>query len=183
MEQTLILVDEQNNVTGYGEKLQVHQDGHLHRAFSLFVVNGAGQLMLQRRAIEKYHSGGLWANTCCSHPLKGEDREDTIHRRLLEEMGFDCELRPMFHFIYRAELDNGLTEYELDQVYIGFYEEAPLPNPDEVCDWKWMDIEELKKDIVARPGKYVYWLKAAFNEFYLSYQELLGVKGRGKISK
>jgi isopentenyl-diphosphate delta-isomerase len=96
MEQTLILVDEQNNITGYGEKLLVHQEGHLHRAFSIFVNNKSGQLMLQRRALEKYHSGGLWANTCCSHPLKGEDREETIHFRLLEEMGFDCEFKTTF---------------------------------------------------------------------------------------
>lgn len=170
MEQTLILVDEQNNITGYGEKLRVHQEGHLHRAFSIFVVNKSGQLMLQRRALEKYHSGGLWANTCCSHPLKDEDREETIHLRLLEEMGFDCELKPLFEFIYRAEFDNGLTEYELDQVYIGTYEEAPNPNPLEVCEWKWMDIEALKIDLEKNPENYVYWLKAAFNEFYLNYQ-------------
>jgi len=176
MEQNLILVDEQDNITGYGEKLKVHQDGQLHRAFSLFVVNESHQLMLQRRAVEKYHSGGLWANTCCSHPLKDEEREDTIHRRLLEEMGFDCELSPLFHFIYRAELDNGLTEYELDQVYLGFYEGAPVPNPDEVCDWKWIGVEELKKDIKTNPEKYAYWLKAAFDEFYLNYQELLESK-------
>jgi isopentenyl-diphosphate delta-isomerase len=172
MEQTLILVDEQNNITRYGEKLLVHQEGHLHRAFSIFVNNKSGQLMLQRRALEKYHSGGLWANTCCSHPLKGEDREETIHFRLLEEMGFDCELKPLFEFIYRAEFDNGLTEYELDQVYIGQYEDDPNPNPLEVCDWKWMDIEALKIDLETNPQKYVYWLKAAFNEFYLNYQRL-----------
>jgi len=171
MEHTLILVDEKNNITGYGEKMKVHQEGHLHRAFSLFVVNRAGQLMLQRRAFEKYHSGGLWANTCCSHPLKGEDREETIHYRLNHEMGFDCELQPLFNFIYRAEFENGLTEYELDQVYIGFYEGEANPNSEEVCEWKWMDIEELKDDLKSSPEKYVYWLKAAFNEFYLNYHD------------
>jgi isopentenyl-diphosphate delta-isomerase len=173
MEHTLILVDEKDNITGYGEKLKVHQEGHLHRAFSLFVVNKSGQLMLQRRALDKYHSGGLWANTCCSHPLKGEDREETIHRRLKDEMGFDCELKPLFNFIYRAEFENGLTEYELDQVYIGFYESEANPNPGEVCEWKWMDIEELKNDLKNTPDKYVYWLKAAFNEFYLNYHDFL----------
>lgn len=172
MNQTLILVDENNNITGYDEKLKVHQEGHLHRAFSLFVVNKAGQLMLQRRAHGKYHSGGLWANTCCSHPLKGEDPEKTIHDRLMKEMGFDCELNPMFKFIYRVEFDNGLTEYELDQVYIGIHESAPSPNPEEVCEWKWMDIEALKDDIAASPDEYVYWLKAAFHEFYINYHEL-----------
>ncbi len=173
MEHTLILVDEKDNITGYGEKMKVHREGHLHRAFSLFVVNRSGQLMLQRRAFEKYHSGGLWANTCCSHPLKGEDREETIHSRLKHEMGFDCELKPLFNFIYRAEFENGLTEYELDQVYIGFYEGVANPNPDEVCEWKWMDIEELKNDLKSSPEKYVYWLKAAFGEFYLNYHDLL----------
>lgn len=173
MEHTLILVDEKDNITGYGEKLKVHQEGHLHRAFSLFVVNKSDQLMLQRRALDKYHSGGLWANTCCSHPLKGEDREETIHRRLKHEMGFDCELKPLFNFIYRAEFENGLTEYELDQVYIGFYESEANPNPCEVCEWKWIDIEELKNDLKNAPDKYVYWLKAAFNEFYLNYHDFL----------
>ena len=171
MEQQLILVDEQNNITGYGEKLQVHRDGDLHRAFSIFVMNPRGELMLQRRAIEKYHSGGLWANTCCSHPLKGEEREDTVHRRLQEEMGFDCELKPLFDFIYRAEFENGLTEYELDQVYLGAFEGSPKPNPLEVCDWKWIHIDDLKKDIGANPDNYVYWLKAAYDQFYKFVKE------------
>ena len=173
MEDTLILVDEHNNITGYGEKLKVHQEGQLHRAFSLFVVNHAGQLMIQRRALDKYHSGGLWANTCCSHPLKGEDREETIHIRLQHEMGFDCELQPLFDFIYKAEFENGLTEYELDQVYIGFYEGDAYPNPSEVCEWKWMDIEALKIDLQQAPEKYVYWLKTAFDEFYLNYHKFI----------
>jgi len=172
MEPILILVDEHNNITGYEKKLKVHQDGLLHRAFSIFVVNQEGQLMLQKRAIEKYHSGGLWANTCCSHPLKGENTEYTIHERLVEEMGFDCGLHALFKFIYRAKLDNDLVEYELDQVYIGNYEMDPVPNPAEVCDWKWIDIEFLKEDLEKSPDKYVYWLKAAFAEFYVNFKKL-----------
>jgi isopentenyl-diphosphate delta-isomerase len=172
MEPILILVDEQNNITGYEKKLKVHQDGLLHRAFSIFVMNKKGQLMLQKRAIEKYHSGGLWANTCCSHPLKGQNTETTIHERLVEEMGFDCDLQSLFKFTYRAELDNELVEYELDQVYIGHYEIDPVPNPAEVCDWKWIDIEFLKDDLTNSPDEYVYWLKAAFSEFYLNYKKL-----------
>ena len=172
MEPILILVDEQNNITGYEKKLKVHQDGLLHRAFSIFVVNKDGQLMLQKRAIEKYHSGGLWANTCCSHPLKGENTEATIHERLMHEMGFDCDLQTLFKFIYRAELDNDLVEYELDQVYIGYYELDPVPNPSEVGDWKWIDIEFLKEDLEKSPDQYVYWLKAAFSEFYMNYKKL-----------
>jgi isopentenyl-diphosphate delta-isomerase len=172
MEQELILVDEDNNIIGYGKKLEVHQKGFLHRAFSIFVVNNKGQLMLQKRAVEKYHSGGLWANTCCSHPLKGEEREDTIHKKLVQEMGFDCDLKPLFKFIYRAELDNDMIEYELDQVYIGSYEKNPIPNPEEVCEWKWMDIELLKKNLEQSPKIYAYWLKAAFAEFYINYRKL-----------
>ena len=172
MPQELILVDEENNIKGYGEKLEVHKKGLLHRAFSIFVVNENGELMLQKRAIEKYHSGGLWANTCCSHPLKGEEREDTIHKKLVQEMGFDCDLEPLFKFIYRAELDNNMIEYELDQVYIGFYEDDPKPNPEEVCEWKWMDVEMLKNDMQRSPEIYVYWLKAAFDEFYINYKKL-----------
>ena len=174
MQPQLILVDENDNVTGYEEKLKVHQKGYLHRSFSIFVVNKKGKLMLQKRAIEKYHSGGLWANTCCSHHLKGEEKEDTVHNRLGEEMGFDCDLQPMFKFIYRAELDNDLVEYELDQVYIGYYEKEPIPNPAEVCDWKWIDIEMLKDDLERSPDKYAYWLKAAFPEFYMNYKKLPG---------
>ena len=172
MAQELILVDEENNIKGYGEKLEVHKKGLLHRAFSIFVVNENGELMLQKRAIEKYHSGGLWANTCCSHPLKEEEREDTIHKKLVQEMGFDCDLEPLFKFIYRAELDNNMIEYELDQVYIGFYEDDPKPNPEEVCEWKWMNIEMLKNDMQRSPEIYVYWLKAAFDEFYINYKKL-----------
>lgn len=172
MANSLILVDEYDNITGYGEKMAVHREGQLHRAFSIFVVNSAGQLMLQRRAIDKYHSGGLWANTCCSHPLKGEEPTETTHNRLQEEMGFDCDLKPLFTFIYKAEFDNGLTEYELDQVYLGNYEGTPNPNPNEVCDWKWMDIEVLKSDLEQSPEKYVYWLKAAFEKFYTNYHKV-----------
>ena len=172
MEPMLILVDKDNNVTGYERKLKVHQEGYLHRAFSIFVVNESGELMLQKRAEHKYHSGGLWANTCCSHPLKGEDPENTIHNRLMEEMGFDCVLEPVFKFIYRAELDNDLVEYELDQVYIGKYELEPKPNPLEVGDWKWIDIDFLKRDLINSPNEYVYWLKAAFDQFYATYKTL-----------
>lgn len=169
MQHELILVDDMDNVVGYGEKLQVHQEGKLHRAFSIFVVNDNHELLLQRRALSKYHSAGLWANTCCSHPLKGMDISQTVHHRLKEEMGFDCILSPLFSFIYRAEFENGLTEYEYDHVYIGYYNESPKPNPAEVCDWQWMDVEKLKKDLEINPDKYVYWLREAFGKFYDHY--------------
>lgn len=169
MKQQLILVNENDEEIGYGEKMPVHQNAQLHRAFSIFVMNSKNQLLLQRRALHKYHSGGLWANTCCSHPLKGEKEEETIHQRLQEEMGFDCELSPLFKFIYRAELDNGLTEYEYDHVYLGQFEGDPNPNPEEVCDYRWFDLEELKIDIVENQHNYTYWVKKAFDQFYESY--------------
>mgnify|MGYP000583820652 CR=1 FL=1 len=169
MQKELILVDQNDKVVGFGEKMQVHQEGQLHRAFSLFVINSNNQLLLQKRAYSKYHSGGLWANTCCSHPLKGENIEETIHTRLMEEMGFDCELNPFFKFLYRVDLDNGLTEYEYDHVFLGRFEGAPDPNPEEVCDWKWMDIDDLKIDLEKNPSAYVYWIKAAFDQFYQTY--------------
>jgi isopentenyl-diphosphate delta-isomerase len=169
MNQQLILVNEKDEEIGFGEKLHVHQNAQLHRAFSIFVVNSRDQLLLQRRAFHKYHSGGLWANTCCSHPIRGEKQEDTIHRRLTEEMGFDCELSHLFHFIYRAELDNGLTEYEYDHVYLGSFEGTPIPNPEEVAAWRWMHLDYVRRDINEHPDAYTYWIRQAFDQFYSQY--------------
>ena len=166
MNDDLILVDKDDNIVGYADKLHVHKEGLLHRAFSLFVMNQHNELMLQKRAAGKYHSAGLWANTCCSHPLKGEDQKEAIHNRIMFEMGFDCDLSELFRFTYYAELDHDMIEYELDRVYIGNYEGEPRPNPDEVSDWQWMNIEALKKDLEENPKQYVYWLKEAFDEFY-----------------
>ena len=166
MHDDLILVDEQDNIVGYADKLRVHKDGLLHRAFSIFVINSKNELLIQKRATSKYHSGGLWANTCCSHPLKGEDPHRLIHNRLLFEMGFDCELSELFNFTYYAEVDNGMIEYELDRVYVGNFEGSPVPNPNEVADWQWMNIEQLKQELKDEPEKYVYWLREAFDEFY-----------------
>jgi isopentenyl-diphosphate delta-isomerase len=169
MNQQLILVNENDEEIGFGDKLPVHQNAQLHRAFSIFVINSQDQLLLQRRAYHKYHSGGLWANTCCSHPIRGEKQEHTIHRRLMEEMGFDCELQHMFHFIYRAKLDNDLTEYEYDHVYLGKFEGTPIPNPEEVVAWKWMDLHHVKRDIQEQPDSYTYWIRQAFNQFHAQY--------------
>ena len=166
LQKEIILVDENNQIVGYSEKREAHEKGLLHRAFSIFVMNENEELMLQQRALHKYHSAGLWANTCCSHPLKGEETENTIHERLQFEMGFDCDLQPLFKFIYRAEFENDLTEHELDQVYLGSFEGSPNPNPEEVMDWKWMNMETLKSELEENPDDYVYWLKAAFDAFY-----------------
>ena len=166
MEQQLILVDEKDQVVGYGEKMDVHKKAQLHRAFSIFIMNDKDEVLLQQRALSKYHSGGLWANTCCSHPIRGEDQSTTVHRRLQEELGITCQLDHLFSFIYKAELDQGLTEYEYDHVYFGRYEGSPTPNPDEVADWRWLAIRSLNKDLAENPDKYVYWIKPAFEKFY-----------------
>jgi len=160
----VILVDENDNEIGTEEKMKAHQEGKLHRAFSIFVFNSKGQLLLQKRAKSKYHSGGLWTNTCCSHPNPGESLEKAVQRRLKEEMGFYCELKEIFSFVYKANFDNGLTEYEYDHVFMGKFDGEPNPNPEEVDEWKWVSLEELKKDIQENPDNYSYWLRASIDK-------------------
>ncbi|QCK15310.1 isopentenyl-diphosphate Delta-isomerase [Mangrovivirga cuniculi] len=172
MADQLILVNEHDEITGYGEKLPVHEKGLLHRAFSIFVVNSNNELLLQQRALHKYHSAGLWANTCCSHPIKDENQENTIHRRLKEEMGFDCELEKLFEFVYKTEFGNGLTEYEYDHVYLGRYDKDPIPNHDEVADFKWVPLNEIKNLMNDSPEKFAYWTKFAIDEFLLYIKSL-----------
>jgi len=163
MPEYILTVDENDNVIGKEEKLKAHQEGKLHRAFSLFVFNSKGKLLLQRRAKSKYHSGGLWTNTCCSHQRDGETLEKAIHRRLKEEMGFDCELKEAFTFTYRVKFDDGLSENEYDHVFFGKFDGKPEPNPEEVDDWKWVSLEELRKDIQKNPDDYTYWLKVSID--------------------
>lgn len=162
----VILVDEKDNEIGTAGKLEAHRKGLLHRAFSIFVFNSKGELMLQQRADTKYHSGGLWSNTCCSHPLPGEPVAMAAHRRLNEEMGFTTKLEKCFSFIYKEKLDNDLTEHEYDHVFIGYSEGPPLLNPQEVQDWKWMDVEMLKKELDETPARYTVWLKIVFDKVY-----------------
>ena len=164
MNDLLILVDEYDNEIGLMEKLSVHQSGSLHRAFSVFIFNTKGELLLQQRADDKYHSGGLWTNTCCSHPLKGEEIKDTIKKRLKEEMGIDCKTTFQFTFIYKAEFGNGLTEHELDHVYFGTSDEPPQLNIVEAKDWKYVSIENLQKAIQQNPDDYSEWLKICLPE-------------------
>ncbi len=161
MAEQVILVDEKDRKTGTGEKIEVHRKGLLHRAFSIFVFNSKGELLIHRRAREKYHSGGLWTNTCCSHPRPGEKTLEAAHRRLLEEMGFDCPLKEVFQFIYKVRFGNGLFEHELDHVFTGRFDGKPKPDAKEVEDWKWTGLKELRKDMKQNPGKYTYWFKAA----------------------
>ena len=164
-EEKVILVDEADNQVGLMEKMKAHEQAVLHRAFSVFVFNGKGELLLQQRASHKYHSPGLWTNTCCSHQREGETNVQAGRRRLWEEMGFDCELEDSFWFIYRAEFDNGLTEHELDHVLVGRYDEDPEINPEEVSDFKWMTLESVREDMELQPEKYTEWFKIIFREY------------------
>lgn len=165
-EEKVILVNEWDEPIGLMPKLEAHQKAVLHRAFSVFILNENKEIMLQQRAQHKYHSPLLWTNTCCSHQREGETNIQAGNRRLFEEMGFQTEIKELFHFIYKAPFDNGLTEHELDHVMIGYYNEAPVINPDEVEDWKWMKIEDIKKDMVIHPENYTVWFKIIFDEFY-----------------
>lgn len=155
----VILVDERDRETGQLEKMAAHREGRLHRCFSIFIFNGKGELLLQQRAASKYHSGGLWTNTCCSHPRLGELVLNAAHRRLMEEMGFDCPLEEKFTFIYKSRLDHDLIEHEFDHVFFGEYKKDPKPDPAEVGDWKRVDLVELKKEATNHPEHYTEWLK------------------------
>lgn len=159
MDELLILVDANDQQTGVANKLLVHRDGLLHRAFSLFVFDSDGRLLLQRRAPEKYHSAGLWTNTCCGHPRDGEGTDDAAHRRLGEEMGFDCALQEVTAFIYEAQVPGGLIEHELDHVYIGRYDGEPVSNPDEASDWMWIEPHRLLSWMDAEPELFTVWFK------------------------
>lgn len=155
----VILVDEKDNELGLMEKMKAHEEARLHRAFSVFIYNKDKEIMLQRRAEEKYHSGGLWTNTCCSHPRKGEKTIDAAHRRLKEEMGFDTSIEEVFDFVYKAELDHGLTEFELDHVFIGEYNGEVNLNFDEVMEYMWISYDDLVEDMIDSPEKYTEWFK------------------------
>jgi len=166
IEEQVILVNEQDEPIGLMNKMEAHEKAVLHRAFSVFVLNDKNEVMLQQRAHHKYHSPLLWTNTCCSHQRAGETNIEAGKRRLFEEMGFETELKELFHFIYKAPFDNGLTEHELDHVMIGYYDDAPVINLDEVESWKWKPIEAIKDDMLANPNSYTVWFKIIFDEFY-----------------
>ena len=166
MEELVILVDEQDNRLGLMPKMEAHEKAVLHRAFSVFVFNDRGELMLQQRAADKYHSPLLWTNTCCSHQRDGETSLEAGKRRLQEEMGFVCDLEEVFWFVYKAPFDNGLTEHELDHVMIGRYNGEPNINPEEVASYKWMPLEAVKEDIELRPELYTAWFQIIFQESY-----------------
>lgn len=164
-EEKVILVDVNDEPLGLMEKILAHEQALLHRAFSVFVLNDDKEVMLQQRAAHKYHSPLLWTNTCCSHQRAGESNIQAGKRRLQEEMGFETNLTELFHFIYKAPFDNGLTEHELDHVMIGKYNDKPNINKEEVENWKWMSIEAIKEDLQINPDLYTAWFKIIFEEF------------------
>jgi isopentenyl-diphosphate delta-isomerase len=158
----IILVNERDEETGTMEKMEVHQKALLHRAFSIFIFNAKGDMLLQKRAAGKYHSPGLWTNACCSHPQPGENTSGSAQKRLLEEMGFTTTLEKAFDFIYKAAFDNGLTEYEFDHVFIGYYDGAISPDPKEVGDYCYKPMAAIKTSISTHPHQYTAWFKIAF---------------------
>ncbi len=167
----LILVDENDNQTGVMDKLTVHQTGKLHRAFSVFIFNSKNELLLQQRADEKYHSPGLWSNTCCSHPHNGEKTQDAVTRRLREELSINCETLPVFSFIYQTPLENGLIEHEYDHVYFGKCDDKPVPDAREVKNWKYISLQNLQEDILKNPDSYTVWLKICLSEVRKQFKD------------
>jgi len=170
MEEKVILVNEKDEQIGLMEKIEAHEKALLHRAFSVFVYNDNNEVMLQQRALTKYHSPGLWTNTCCSHQREGEANIDAGERRLMEEMGFTTKLEETISFIYKAPFDNGLSEHEFDYILVGKYNQDPNINPDEVAAWKWMGLEDVQKDLKNNPSKYTAWFKIIFEKHYNSIQ-------------
>ena len=153
------LVNAEDKPSGSMEKLEAHEKGALHRALSVLIVNSKKEILLQRRALEKYHSPGLWTNTCCSHPYPGEDANEAAKRRLQEEMGMSSELEFLFKFQYKCDFENGLIEHELDHVFIGQTDDTPHLNTDEAMAFKWMSIKYLEQDMISHPENYTFWFK------------------------
>jgi isopentenyl-diphosphate Delta-isomerase len=173
-EPSVILVDKADRQTGVAGKMEAHQKGLLHRAVSVFIVNAKGEWILQRRALDKYHSNGLWTNTCCTHPYPGESSVDAASRRLMEEMGIKCSLTELFTFIYKEKLNNELTEHELDHVFFGISDANPVINTAEVEEWETIPYSELHDDIQKNPSDYTYWFKEIYQkvEDYIKHLRL-----------
>ena len=164
LDDVVIVVDEWDRELGVVPKLQAHREGVLHRAFSILVFGNGGQVLVQKRAASKYHSGGLWSNTCCSHPRPTEHIEVTAHHRLRQEMGIDCNLRLVFKFLYKARVSDELWEHEIDYVFVGRHDDNPSPNPTEVQNWRWAGVEELLADQLNNPDAYSVWFKILLKE-------------------
>lgn len=174
----ILTVDEQDRETGYMEKMEVHKKGVLHRAFSVMIFNNKDEVLLQKRAIIKYHSPGLWTNSCCSHQRQGETLTEAVSRRIKEELGITCDFKEAFKFKYRVEFDNGLIEHELDHVFIGYYNEKVFPNEDEVEEIRWVPLDELKNEMSEHPEEFTYWFKILMEQpkMQLIIQQISGVK-------
>jgi isopentenyl-diphosphate delta-isomerase len=173
MKEKVILVDKNDNELGTMEKQEAHVKGLLHRAFSVFIFNDKNELLLQRRAVKKYHSGGLWTNTCCSHPRQNEKTEDAAKRRLLEEMGLRSTIKKQFDFVYKAKLDNNLYEHEFDHVFFGFTNDLPIINPEEVEEYTYKTLEDIGNEMKAIPDKYTEWFKICFREVVNSHRNTI----------
>ena len=176
MDELLILVDENDRETGVMDKMSVHEMGLLHRAFSVFIFNSDSELLLQQRAIGKYHSGGLWSNTCCSHPKISEEMDAAVAKRLKEEMGLEANLSFQFKFLYQADFANGLKEHELDYVYFGTSDDNPAPDVNEVMNWKYISLEELAKEIYLNPENYTEWLKICLPQVETFFKQKLPIR-------
>lgn len=164
MNDVVILVDEIDSVLGTMDKMKAHEQGLLHRAFSVFIFNSENEILLHQRAKSKYHSPGLWTNTCCSHPRPGEETLAAAQRRLVEEMGFSCELKERFNFTYKADVGSGLTEHEFDHVFTGIFNGTPNINHFEVANWRYTDIDTIKSELVLNPDRFTVWFKIAFDQ-------------------
>lgn len=164
MPENVILVDEHDRKVGLMEKLEAHREGLLHRCFSIVIRNARGELLIHRRALDKYHCGGLWTNACCSHQRDGESTLDAAHRRLKEEMGFDCPLEERFSFVYRASFDNGLTEHEYDHVLLGTYDGPVAPDPVEAAGYAWVSLADIRADLASHPDRYTVWFVRILEE-------------------
>lgn len=159
----IICVDENDREIGFASKTEVHQKGLLHRAFSVFIFNSSGKMLIHRRALEKYHGGGLWSNACCSHPIPGQLLGEAVMRRLSFEMGMTCNVEKAFEFTYRAEMANGLIEHEYDHVYVGISDAVPDPEPLEVAEYAYEDVKTLKDEIMQFPEKFTPWFRLLFD--------------------
>ena len=178
MEEQVILVDTKDNPIGKMNKLEAHQKGLLHRAISIFIFNSNGKMLIQKRALHKYHTPGLWSNSACSHPRTNELTKKAAERRLKEEMGLSCDLFFSFSFLYKASFDNGLIENELDHVYIGFSDNEPKLNPSEVCDYRYVYADDLLKEVKTSPEQFTPWFKICLgkvleSQYYLQKNALI----------
>jgi len=178
MEEYILIVDDQDRETGYMEKMEVHKKGVLHRAFSVMIFNNEGEVLLQKRAKKKYHSPGLWSNSCCSHQREGETLKEAVSRRIQEELGIACDCKDEFKFKYRIEFDNGLIEHEIDHVFIGQYNGNVFPNEEEVEEICWITLDKLNKEMSEHPEDFSYWFKILMRqpEMQLIGQQISGDK-------